>query len=108
MLTVHFLASSVEMQIAQPYTADSGSDSTGTVFSEAASVLFADFGRVNEKLVPSASELSAQIFPPCCSTIVLEMAKPRPVPLRSMLPFASACSNFSNMLVSLSFGIVRP
>src|SRR5262249_45567080 len=50
--------------------------SSGTEFSVRAAC-----GNVKKKVAPSPGVLLAQIFPPCCSTIVFAIANPKPAPM---------------------------
>jgi len=48
-------------------------------------------GRVKQNVLPSPKILSAQILPPCRSTILRQIAKPKPVPPFSRESEASTC-----------------
>jgi hypothetical protein len=52
--------------------------------------------------------LSAQMRPPCCSTMLRQSARPRPVPPRSRESDASPCWKRSKMRSSFSGAMPRP
>ena len=59
-------------------------------------------GSVISNRAPSCISAAADSFPPCCSIIVLQIARPNPV------PFAFVVTNGSKMRVSLSGSIPGP
>lgn len=49
-------------------------------------------GIVNLKMLPGPPTLSTQMSPPCCSTIILQIGSPKPVPPCKRLSECSTCS----------------
>jgi hypothetical protein len=59
-------------------------------------------GSVNRNRLPLPTSLSAQMRPPCCSTMLRHSANPSPVPPSARESEASPCSNRSKMRSSFS------
>src|SRR5262249_18465267 len=57
-------------------------------------------GISNQNVLPCCSAVCTPIVPACCSTIALQMARPRPVPPRSRLSEESICWNLPKIRCS--------
>ena len=55
-------------------------------------------GSEKEKVLPRPTSLSTQMRPPWCSTISLQMGRPRPVPLGLSVRVSPTCLNRSKTL----------
>ena len=65
-------------------------------------------GSTTTKRAPSKGSLSAQIAPPCASTMPREIARPSPVPRTRRVRSLRACSNFSKIRSRSAAGIPSP
>ena len=65
-------------------------------------------GSVNRNLLPLPTVLSAQMRPPCCSTMLRQSARPSPVPPRARESLASPCWKRSKIRSSFSGAMPRP
>ena len=66
-------------------------------------------GNANEKVLPLPTSLSSQILPPWCSTISLQIGRPRPVPFGlSVSVSPPTCLNCSNTAPKSSDAMPMP
>src|SRR6202022_3294398 len=65
-------------------------------------------GNATHTVVPAPRVLSTQICPPCCLTMLRQIASPSPVPPFSRESLTSTCPKRSKMDSSLSAGMPRP
>jgi hypothetical protein len=64
-------------------------------------------GKVNEKVLPCPGVLWTQTRPPCCSTMLRQMASPRPLPPLSRASEESTCWKRPKTASSLSGGMLN-